>query len=316
MAADDREIAHWRGESVYVGNDTSDSIQRQRVLRLLANYFPTIVDTMRKLPRGDVFRVVMSAEHAHLFKQGADGSWKTYLRDGNRFVENVDLIRVPPDYLNILSNVVLMVNMAVIASKLEAIEAGVRDIARLTADTQRGKVAGALDALALARKLADPIERRAQAISATRDVVIELGGLTGQLHAHIAAMPEATTGWLDGFFGTRFSAAEAAYEQVKDDVCLLNDGVHALLRAYQDIDEPAVAREAISRIACGVKQAGLSDAVRKARLLRFRAASEAPELFVASFLESVTMMDAKLLQMNQSEPPLIHVDIKPEEFLH
>jgi hypothetical protein len=162
--------------------------QRQRVLALLATV-PTIVDAARKLSAGDVFRVVMTKENAHLFKQAADGTYKPFLHNGKHFVENVDLVRVSPDYVGAISDVALMANMVAIAAKLEAIEVSVRNIARLMADTQTGKVKGALHALALARKLKDPAERRAQSISAGRDLVSELGALTGQLRAHITAMP-------------------------------------------------------------------------------------------------------------------------------
>ncbi len=271
---------------------------------------------MRKLSAGEVFRVVMSKENAYLFKQGADGAYKPFLHNGKHFVENVDLMRVSPDYVSAVSNVALMVNMAAIAAKLEAIEVSVRNIARVMADTQRGRVKGALDALALAQALADPGERRTQMISAGRDVVIELGALTGQLRAHIAAMPNETTGLLDGFFGSGFANANAAYEQVEDDVGLLIDGVRELLRTYEDLEEPAVATEAIGRILDGVKQAGLPDAIRKARLLPLPAAVAAPELYLGSFLDAVNVMDTKLLRIDQPHWPLIAMDIKPEELLN
>ena len=60
--------------------------------------------------------------------------------------------------------------------------------------------------------------------------------------------PKETTDLLDGFFGSGFADANAAYEQVKDDVGLLIDGVLALLRSYQGLDEPSVAREALGRL--------------------------------------------------------------------
>jgi hypothetical protein len=288
--------------------------QRRLVLRLLANV-PTFVDAVRKLSAGDVFRVVMSKENAHLFKQGADGVYKPFLHNGKHFVENVDLMRVSPDYVGAVSNIALMVNMAAIAAKLEAIEVGVRNIARLMADTQRGRVKGALDALALARALTEPAERRTQMISAGRDVVIELGALTGQLRAHISAMPKETTGLLDGFFGSGFADANAAYEEVRDDVGLLIDGVRVLLRTYQDLEEPAVASEAVGRILDGVKQAGLPDAIRKARLLPLAAATT-PEGYLSAFLDAVNDMDTNLLRIDQSNRPLIAMDIKPEELLN
>jgi hypothetical protein len=51
--------------------------------------------------------------------------------------------------------------------------------------------------------------------------------------------------------------------KVKDDVGLLIDGVPVLLRTYQELDEPSVAREALGRLLDGIKQAGLPDAIRK-----------------------------------------------------
>jgi phosphoglycolate phosphatase-like HAD superfamily hydrolase len=310
-----RDITYQPGDAVHVGDAPADIPQRQLVLRLLAN-LPTFADAVRKLSAGEVFRVVMSKENAYLFKQGADGAWKPYLRKGKHFVENVDLIKVSPDYIGAISNVALMVNMAAIAAKLETIEVGVRNIARLMADTQRGRVKGALDALALSRALADPAERRTQMISASRDVAIELRALTtGQLRAHIAAMPEKQTGVFEGFRGNGLAAAKAAYEQVEDDVGLLIDGVRELLRTYQYLDEPAVATEAIDRILDGVKQAGLTDAIRKARLVPIQGAVVA-ELHLGSFFDAVTVMDTNLCRLNEPDRPLIVMDFKPEELLN
>src|SRR5579863_4361699 len=106
-----REITYDPGDAVYVGDAPADLPLRQHVLRLLTNV-PTLVDAVRKLSAGDVFRVVMSKENAHLFKQGVDGFYKPFLHNGKNFVENVDLRRVSPDYLSAVSNVALMVNMA------------------------------------------------------------------------------------------------------------------------------------------------------------------------------------------------------------
>lgn len=309
------EITYQPGEAVYVGDAPADIPQRQRVLYLLAN-LPTFLDAVRQLSAGDVFRVVISKENAHLFKQAADGAYKPFLHNGKQFVENVDLIQVPPDYMGAVSNVALMVNMAAIAVKLEAIEVGVRNIARLMADTQRGRVKGAVDALASARALADPAERRTQMLSAARDVVKELGALNGQLRAHIAAMPKETTGLLDGFFGNGFEDAKAAYAQVEDDLVLLIDGVRTLLRTYEYIKEPAAAREAIARILPEVKQAGLPDAIRKARLIPFTTAAAAGELRLGSFLDAVKHLEENMLQINQTHDPLIVIDIKPKELLN
>jgi hypothetical protein len=154
-----QEITYQPAEAVHIGDAPADLPQRKHVLRLLAN-IPIFMDTVRKLSRSDVFRVVMTKGNAYFFKQGADGFYKPYLHNGKHFVENVDLMRVSPDYVGAVSNVALMANMAAIAAKLEAIEVGVRNVARLVADTQRGRVKGAIHALTLARALADSVERR------------------------------------------------------------------------------------------------------------------------------------------------------------
>jgi len=293
----------------------ADGPQRQLVLRALSNV-PSFVKTIHNLPVGDTFRVVVSKDNAHLFKPGADGVYKPFLRNGNRFVENVELIQVPPNYIETISNVALMVNMATIAVKLEAIQVIVRNIARLIANTQRGKTKGALDALALARTLANPAERRNQTLSAGLNLVVELGALTGQLRAHIVEMPKETTGWFDGFFGTGFEEARAAYEQVEDDVGLLIEGVRELLLTYHDLNEPSAAKEAIRRICDGIKQAGLTDAIRKARLLPLGAGVAVPEVFLESFFDAITAIDKNVLRSGQPEKLFIAVYFKPEELLN
>ncbi len=309
------EMNYQPGDVFCVGSTRGDLPHRQQLMRLLANV-PTFMDAVRKMSPGNVFRVVMSKENAHLFKQGADGAYRPFLHNGKHFVENVDLVRASPDYVGAVSNVALLVNMAAIAAKLEAIEIGVRNISRLLADTQRGRVKGALDALALARVLADPAERRIQMISAARDIVIELGALTGQLRAHISAMPKETTGFFDGFFGSGFDAANTAFEQVQDDVSLFIDGVRDLLRAYQDLEEPNVAREAMGRILDGVKQASLPEAIRKARLLPLRTNAALPEAYLSSFLDAVSDIEINLFRIVEAHRPLIALDIQPEELLN
>jgi hypothetical protein len=298
-------------EAVHVGDELADMPKRQHVLRILSN-LPSLVEAARKLTPGDVFRVVMSEGNAHLFKKAADGTFKPYLRESGKFVENADLMRLPPDYVGAVSNFALMLNMAAIAAKLEAIEVGVRNIGRLIADTQRGRVNGTLDALALARALSDPAECRAQMISACSDVVVEMGALTGQLRSHIAAMPKETTGLFEGFVGSGLAEATAAYEQVEDDVSLLIRGFRALLLAYQDLGEPAMAREALARIMAGTR-ACLPDAIRKARLVPVPEKGIARELYLVSFLDVVALMDARLFSSGREDRALISMDIKPEE---
>jgi hypothetical protein len=100
---------------------------------------------------------------------------------------------------------------------------------------------------------------------------------------------------------------------VEDDIKLLSRGLRELVWAYQDLDEPAMAREAVDRILGEIKQAGLPDAIRKARLLPLSAGIPAPEFYLSSFIDAVNTMETALLPFDHR--PLIAMDIKPEELL-
>ena len=94
-------------EPFHVGEQEKDQANRQRILGLVAK-IPGLIDVGRQHSPGNAFRVVMSKENAHLFKQAADGAWKPYLHNGKHFVENVDLFPVPPDYVGAVDGIKLV----------------------------------------------------------------------------------------------------------------------------------------------------------------------------------------------------------------
>lgn len=299
-------------EPFHVGEQAKDQANRQRILGLVAK-IPGLIDAGRRLSPGKAFRVVMSEGNAHLFKQAADGAWKPHLHNGKHFVENVDLFPIPPDYAGIISSISMMLNMAVIAGKLEAIEVGVQNINRLLVDRQRGKVKGALDALSWSRALENPDERRQQMLSACRDVIIELRALASQLSSNIAAMPNEETGLLKGFIGDGIARAQAAHEQVEDDIDQLIRATSLLLRACDDLGEPRATTAALSGIVEGLREAGLPDAIRKSRLLPYKANNRAPEQRLQIFLDSIESMHANSPDGERWKREPISIDIKPEE---
>ena len=299
-------------DTPHVAEDAHDSSSRRAVLNLLRKV-PELVHIARNLAGGDVFRVVMSEKNAHLFKQAKDGTWKPFLRDSKGFVENVDLVKAPPDFARAVSDLNLMVNLAAIAAKLETIQRGIDNIQNVIANTQRGKVKGSLDGLALAREFSLPAERRLKMIDACQDIVIELGGLVGQLHSHTESMPNETTGFFEGFFGSKQAEAGKAYQQVQADVDLLTVGVGQLLRAYEELGEPTVARTALAQVVGRLKEVRLSEAVRKARLLPYSRAGVSPEDRLAMFQEVFTLLQTRIVARRQDGYALLSVDVRPEE---
>jgi hypothetical protein len=58
-------------------------------------------------------RVLVSEEHVHLLREGADGIVKPSLRDAQgRFVENADLIRVPSDFAGAIAAIAINAALA------------------------------------------------------------------------------------------------------------------------------------------------------------------------------------------------------------
>jgi hypothetical protein len=296
----------------HVGEGVADAPKRSEVLGLLSRV-PALIDTVKKLGSSETFRVVMSEKNAHLFKQAADGTWKPVLREGGKIAEHVDLVRMGPEFIGAASNVLLTVNMAAIASKLAAIEAKVDHLGNLTVFTQRSRVQGVLDSLALACALSNPIERRSQMLIACGNVMAEVIATSGQLKSHIMAMPNETTGWFDGIFDTNFEAATAAFKPVREDMQAIADGTSALLTVYAELNEPAVAREALARVVTAVQAAGMDDAIRKARLLPVSKGSIAPEASLKVFAAAVDDVSNRLLSCDSRNELAISVDLRPGE---
>lgn len=299
-------------EPILVGHDEKDSASRIQIIRWL-QHLPHITDGLKKLAPSDTFRVIMSPENAKFFKQAADGSYKPFLRNGGKFVENVDLRKVSPDHLGAASSLLLSVNMAAIAADLNAIKMGVHDLSALISDSLRGEVYGTISAVRQAKALRDPTERRRETLGACRDLSTQLGKLSGQLKAHVNAMPEPKTGIFDGFLGSGLNEADAKWREVEQDLLLLRDGLTTLLGTYNEIGEPGAARQALSGILKALRSVDLPNAARKARLVRMPAASLAPEAVIRKIFHAAATIEQRFLE---HEVPLllpVVLDIKPEE---
>jgi hypothetical protein len=297
---------------LHVGQTPQEQPVRKAALKVIFS-IPDIAVKLRSISAGETFRVVISKENARLFKQAADGYYKPYLLDGRKFVENVNLAKIPVDYVGAASNVLMMVNMQAISAKLDAILVGVENVARIVEESQRGRLIGALNALAAATALNDPTDRRREMLSATRDIVTELGAVSGQLKAHIAEMPKESTGLLDGIFGTGFDEAQVLFKKVAEDVSLLVESFKKLLLAYKDLGEYEAAKQALAGLIEQLNAAGLKDAIRKSRLLPVSKNVAVPEEFLRSFFDVVSDMKNYFISSDQRAENDIVIDLGPED---
>lgn len=204
--------------------------------------------------------------------------------------------------------------MAAIAADLNTIKIGVRDLGSLMSNTARGEVSGAVSAVRQAKALTDATEQRRETLGACRDLSIQLGKLAGQLKAHCSAMPEPKTGLLEGFFGSGLDDVDAKWREVEDDLIVLKDGLATVLQTYSELGEPRSAREALDGILKGLRDANLTDAARKARLVRISAERAAPETIIKRLTQAITAIDERLLSRHAPLLFPVVLDIKLEEF--
>lgn len=300
-------------EPIHLDRHSTTSEAREWLIRFL-QHLPNVADGLKKLAPSDTFRVIMSSENAKFLKQAADGTYKPFLHDGKKFVENVNLKKISPDFLSAASSFLLSVNMAAVAADLSAIKIGVRDIGTLIADSARGEVYGSMSSLRQAKALENRFERRRDTLSACRHLSISLGKLAGQLKVHCSAMPEPKTGVFDGFFGSGLDEADAKWREVERDLLLLWDGVLALLETYGELGEPGAAREALAGVLEAVAAADLPDVARKARLVRVSQGSPPPEKVARAIHLALGEVQNRVLTSSSPLLLSLSIDITPEEF--
>lgn len=297
---------------IHIGHGTGDHANRRTILDMLLD-IPGFLQAAKALSPSETFRAVMSAENAYLFKQAADGTYKPFLREGGKFVENVDLIQVSPDYAAALSDLALRLNMVAVAARLEAIRVEVANLALVFANVVRGQVSASTQRAVEARHWSSPLERREEFRSASGVLRVAIGELIGQLDAHLKAMPEAQTGWLDGFFGDNLKVSATAFDEVDADLKVLSEAIAVLLRTYDILDEPAVARAALLDISSRLSLLDLKHASQKALLVPFKGGLS-PEQRLAKFDEALSRL-AVFSEQQVLAPVSVSVDLTYEEII-
>ncbi len=283
---------------------------RTKLLRLLRQV-PGFLDAVQKVTsHGGLYRVLVSNENANLLREGADGIVKPFLRRGGRFVENVDLVRMPPDIAGAVAILAIQAVLTEISVKLDQIKNGVDNLTLLVAQANQGGLKGATTALEAAHQLSDAGERRIQMLTASGQVVLQLGTVIGQMGAHIQQMPAAETGFFDGWDGDWEEQAAKAHGRVRGDFAVIAEGMRCVLGAYWDLAEFKAAYVAFERISGQLDAAGLAKAVERARLLPYVKVSVAPEQIFAQFIAARPRIEETLRRMTEELPSSTGVGVQ------
>lgn len=293
--------AAWKaglGERIRAAADA----HRTELLGLLRQV-PSFVEAAKKLTDGGLFRVIVSKENAGLLREGPGGVVKPFLRRNGRFVENVDLMRVPSDISGAIACLALQAALTEVSAKLDRVVTSVDDLSRLVAQANQGSLQGAINALEANHRLRDPAERRMRMLGACGQVIEQIGKMSGQLGAHIQQMPLAETGFFDGWSSDWEVEAEQAYGLVRADFAVIVEGLRRVLAAYCDLGEFDSAHAAFTRVTRDLDAAGLALAEERARLLPYAKVGAAPEQVFAAFIAGWSQAEARLRGMAEGRIP-------------
>lgn len=267
---------------------------------------PAFVSTAQKMAsEGRLYRVLVSEERVHLLREGADGIVKPFLRDAHgQFVENVDLMRVPPDLAGAIAAIAINAALAEISAKLDVVAKTVENLAEVIRVANLGDLQGAIDALEIARQLVNADRRREQMFDACQEIVVQLGVIAGQIAAHVKEMPSENTGFWTGWNQDRIPAAEKAYARVRDDFAVLLEGLQRTVAAYLELGQFAAAAKAFCLV-CNRIDASPRLAADRARLLPYSSEGERPERIFEDFLTGKAAAEARLQTLARGVRPAL-----------
>jgi hypothetical protein len=276
---------------------------------------PGLLSAAQKLASdGRIYRVLVTRENLHLLAENAQGVVKPWLRDAKgRFVENVDLVRVPPNLAGALTGIALQAALTEISARIEAAVRGIKDLDALLRRANQGAVQGAIDALTEMQALSNPEERRSKMLAACIQLRRELGMLAGQMKANIARMPKARTAFRDGFKGPGIEDARAAYDRVRDDFAVLGEGLRRLVVTYVDLGEYGAAQAAFTGVCERLSEADLQAAADRARLLPYRSEAGSPEGPFEAFLAGIPVVTARLQSLEDGQAPPVELSFMAAE---
>jgi hypothetical protein len=190
---------------------------RREILATLKQVPAFVSAAQAMASEGSLYRVLVSEEHAHLLREGADGIVKPFLRDAHgQFVENINLIRVPPGIAGTITSIAMQAALTEISAKFEMVITIVDNLSELVRLANQGILQGAIHSLEVAKQINDKDHRRRQMLQACQEIQVQLGLVAAQMATPVNEMPSEN--------GDRIAIAEKAYERIRDDFAVLLGG--------------------------------------------------------------------------------------------
>jgi hypothetical protein len=285
---------------------------RHEVLATLKQV-PGFISAAQRMAEGSLYRVLVSEEHAHLFRESADGIVKPSLRDAHgQFVENIDLIRVPADIAGAIAAIAVQAALAEISAKFDMVFTAVDNLNELVRAANRGGLQGAIDALEVARRLRDDGERRRQVLDVCQQVLGELGTVIEQIRTEVTQMPSEDSDFWVGWNADRIVEADKPYIHVRDDFAVVVEGLQRVVASYLELGEFASGATAFTRVSSRL-DASIRQAAERARLLPYPREGNGPERVFEDFLISQPTAEARLDALAAGVRPVLTLEIDRAE---
>lgn len=269
---------------------------------------PNIVDIGSKianLPKGDVYRVVLSRPVGGGLNPRADGLYDAFVKgpDG-KFTAVARLSRVGPSFVTSVTMLAGHAMLAQISSQLSTLQADVDLLVRLQVAGKLGKVKAAALSLKMLQYY-DKSHRDQVLLSTANNLKTSIGEALGQAAELIRAVPEPPESNIRRLVFDTSPRTVQALDRARDAVTVVLLGLQALAEAEVLLNEALAAAQITRAWLSHVRHdLDLARCERLARMMQATNDEERHELFWMKVTAYLKDCDRMLLSVIDEEEPL------------
>ncbi|MBW1794834.1 MAG: hypothetical protein JRJ38_10455 [Deltaproteobacteria bacterium] len=263
-----------------------------------------------------VYKIVAAPEGANLYKDAAGNIKGVFYRDG-KIVEHAKLKAVHPSLVKAATAIGSQILLVSIAMQLNRIEKGISRIINEFHNDRISEIFSGCNQYHQAITVQD-INRQSRLIEhAIQTLNIGIEKTIRSLKVQIADAPNPQIGFLDNWRTNKSKIAEEKMKMAEESFQASLIGIKTLSECYAILNEPVTAVSVLTKNMSDLKASGIEMAVRKARLIEFKA-SAPPEASWKHFLkyEAQFMHDIQSCNsLANKEFDCIEIEFKPKELL-
>jgi hypothetical protein len=279
-------------------------------------YATSIVETAKNLKQDEVYKIVLKPDGAIMYDDKFGNLKAVWYKDGV-IVQQTRLQRVGLNLFKAataIGNQFLLISIAI---QLNRIENLVNRVLEELHSDRIAQINSGIEMFEQAMFVDNHDNQKALIFNGIQSLTEGIEQTMRSLKNQISQIPD------DGFWDSwgwgwseKSQEAEKKMELALESFESLLSGIKTLSECYAALDETNVGEMILFRKIKGVKDAGVANAAKKARLIKIKA-DILPELPWNSFLEAEARILNSLQVFNNSEkmPEIIEIEVKPRELL-